>query len=151
MHYKCYKNKLTKLQQDTHTLTLTTKCKTQLNIYDKKPDNELNIDEFESYALSRLKVLRWIETQSSVGKSISDTLHSILQKNNLHIAMIDQISHFIGRLCFCQTSQLQRWFLKYETILFSARYKKASLEQREFAHSKLCGADKSYDIYSKKK
>eukprot|EP01084_Bolivina_argentea_P016533 30931_1 len=137
MHWNCYKNKSLKLQPDTDTLTVRKKCKNQFSTYTKPPDIEFNMDEFECYALSRLKVLRWIETQTSIGKSISDTLHSVIQKNNLHIAMNDQVSHFSGRLCFCQTSERRRWFLKLETILFEARYKKASLEQVQFVHNEL--------------
>eukprot|EP01084_Bolivina_argentea_P016531 30924_1 len=125
------------------------RAKNVLTAYTKYPDVEFNIDEFECYALSRLKVLRWIETQTGVGKSVSDSLHAVLKKNNLHIPLYDQISHFIGRLCFCQTTERRRWFLNTEKILFEARYKAANEEQKRRIHNKLCGNSASYETFSK--
>merc|ERR1719445_1000972 len=110
-----------------------------LSGYTASPDVEFNIDEFESYALSRLNVLRWIEKQSGLGNPIQDTLHTVILRNNLHIPQHDEISHFIGRLCFCQTLERRRWFLSTEKALFEARYKTASDAAKMMVHQQLCG------------
>jgi len=110
-----------------------------LSGYTTSPDVEFNIDEFESYALSRLNVLRWIEKQSGLGHPIQDNLHTIILQNNLHIPQNDEISHFIGRLCFCQTLERRRWFLSTEKALFEARYKTAADAAKKAVHKQLCG------------
>eukprot|EP01084_Bolivina_argentea_P016528 30920_1 len=148
MHYNCYKNESKELQPDTHILTVRNKTINQLNTYSDKPNIEFNIDELESYALSRLKVLRWIDSQTSARKSIANSLHRILQDNYLHIKKHDQLSHFIARICFCQTSERRRWFVKLESQLFAERYRTANLKQIQSVHSELCGG-KTYDILSK--
>lgn len=120
-----------------------------LSGYTASPDVEFNIDEFESYALSRLNVLRWIEKQSGLGNPIQDNLHTIILQNNLHIPQHDEISHFIGRLCFCQTLERRRWFLSTEKALFEARYKTASDTAKKAVHEQLCGGYAEYDVLSK--
>jgi len=61
----------------------------------------------------------------------------------------DEISHFIGRLCFCQTVERRRWFLKTEKVLFEARYKMASDADKLQIHKELCGGVSSYATLTK--
>jgi len=120
-----------------------------LSSYTSSPDVEFNIDEFESYALSRLNVLRWVEKQIGLGNPITDNLHTVILRNNLHIPQHDEISHFIGRLCFCQTLERRRWFLSTEKALFEARYKTASDAAKTMVHQQLCGGANEYKVLSK--
>jgi len=78
---------------------------------------------------------------------IQDTLHTIILQNNLHIPQHDEISHFIGRLCFCQTLERRRWFLSTEKALFEARYKTACDSAKKAVHQQLCGGAAGYAEY----
>lgn len=121
----------------------------ELSAYTASPDIEFNIDEFEQYAVSRLNVLRWIEKQSGLGLPIKDNIHNIIRKYNLHIPLNDQISHFIGRLCFCQTTDRRKWFLQTEKALFEARYVTSTDNDKICVHEELCKGISSYDTYYK--
>jgi len=120
-----------------------------LSGYSESPNVEFNIDEFESFAISRLNVLRWVEKQIGLGMPIDDTLTYKLQENGLHKPLQDEISHFIGRLCFCQTTERRRWFLQTEKALFEARYKLAQPEDQRRVHQQLCSGYASYKVVTK--
>ena len=70
--------------------------------------SNINPNSFQQLIQTLNIVLRWIEKQTGLGRPIIDNLQSILMANNLHIPLNDEISHFIGRLCFCQTYVLLR-------------------------------------------
>jgi len=123
-----------------------------VSAYSESPSVEFNIDEFESYAISRLNVLRWVEKQIGLGKPLQDetgTLGHMLKDNGLHIPLQDEISHFIGRLCFCQTTERRRWFLQTEKALFEARYKLAQDLDKRRVHQQLCGGFTAYQVKTK--
>lgn len=44
----------------------------------------------------------------------------------------DHYSHFILRLAYCKTPDLQAWFIKQEAALFRLRFLAAGPEEREF-------------------
>lgn len=124
---------------------------TRLSLYDIPPLEEVTLEEFETWAIERLKVL--IEIESCVArqksmKDITDTIKPILLKylplspgprDNgaiLQERRKDHYSHFILRLVFCRTEDLRKKFVKNETILFKVRYNMMQpKEQKEFINA----------------
>lgn len=124
----------------------------RLSFYDIPPLDEITLEEFESWAIDRLKILIEIESCVARSKSIKDIeviIKPLLLKylplssdtgNNsatiLQERKKDHYSHYILRLVFCRSEDLRKKFIKNETILFKIRY--GSLqpkEQQEFIHS----------------
>ncbi|CAO0803387.1 unnamed protein product [Mucor circinelloides] len=114
----------------------------RVNFYLKPPPSEITIEEFETFALDRLQVLRAIETatvrnrdlKTEIAKTIeeylplksnmskSDTLYEERRK--------DHISHFVLRMAYCRSEDLRDWFVKQETALFKYRFEQESLEEK---------------------
>lgn len=108
------------------------------SFYTVPPLEEITLEEFEQWAIDRLKVL--IEIESCVARSkpfreIEATLRPLLLKYlplspeaSLNAATIlqerkkDHYLHFILRLVFCRTEDLRKKFVKNETILFRIRF-----------------------------
>ncbi|KAL3784419.1 hypothetical protein HJC23_001303 [Cyclotella cryptica] len=94
-----------------------------VDMYSDIPSFELSLDEFEEYALARLKVLRKIEelkTRNTPQEAFRSSLSQSL-KTNLPTPKIDTASHFILRAAYCRSEDLRRWFLAQECKLFSFR------------------------------
>mmetsp|Transcript_9268 Transcript_9268/g.19539 ORF Transcript_9268/g.19539 Transcript_9268/m.19539 type:complete len:512 (-) Transcript_9268:1164-2699(-) len=110
-----------------------------VDMYLDVPSCELSLDEFEEYALARLKVLRKIEEmktrnlptdiyRTQLDASIKSNLATISsstdskRKNDAYESKkIDIASHFILRAAYCRTEDLRRWFLTQECHLFRHR------------------------------
>ncbi|ODV95490.1 hypothetical protein PACTADRAFT_50205 [Pachysolen tannophilus NRRL Y-2460] len=123
----------------------------RLNLYDIPPLNEITLEEFETWAIDRLKILIEIESCQLRGrnfKEISAHLKPILAKllpltsNSKDSSLLiserkkDHYSHFILRLAFCRSEELRARFVKAETILFKIRYDLLSIqEQKNFVKS----------------
>ncbi|KAJ3054937.1 DNA primase large subunit [Rhizophlyctis rosea] len=125
-----------------------------LNFYTDPPPYELTLNEFETYALARLKVLKTCETariRSKDAKKIDEHIESVVSKelplarnSQLKGGRVkakeaydqrrkDHISHFILRLAYCQTEDLRQWFIKQEVALFDYRFRiEESAEQEAF-------------------
>lgn len=53
------------------------------------------------------------------------TLTNVMNDQGLfQDAQLDEISHFILRLCYCQSEELRRWFLQHELLLFQFRLRR---------------------------
>ncbi len=106
-----------------------------LSFYSEAPQEELTLDEFETYAFDRLRLLRKIEdfrTRGFEGKELSFKMSNIIrnfmpQKDHRK----DLVSHFILRLVFCQKEDDRRWFLTNECHLFKHRLDELSPVQRK--------------------
>lgn len=114
---------------------------TDVDMYLDVPSFELSLDEFEEYALARLKVLRKIEemkTRNLTPELFRSQLDTSI-KTNLTISTsdskkinasetkkIDVASHFILRAAYCRTEDLRRWFLAQECRLFRHRLETVS-------------------------
>eukprot|EP01084_Bolivina_argentea_P295973 509680_1 len=106
-----------------------------LSVYNEKPTIEVTLDKFEQIALSRLRVLRWIEIQKlQKGKSLlniddinnKNTTHLIdllIQNNLTNNTQYDNLSHFICRIAFCSLKEYSSWFIQHEVTLFELKYK----------------------------
>lgn len=119
----------------------------RLSFYDIPPLEEITLEEFENWAIDRLKVLIEIEScvaRSKTQKEIELILKPVLSKlmplspliagtNEEQVAQErkkDHYSHFILRLVFCRTEDLRKKFIKNETILFKIRYNSLQASER---------------------
>lgn len=127
--------------------------KSRLSFYDVPPTSEITLEEFEMWAIDRLKILIEIESCQARSKSLKEIETSIkplllkympLTPNGTtsHQERIkDHYSHYILRLVFCRSEELRKKFIKNETTLFKIRYNllqpKEQLEFIEIYHDKL--------------
>ncbi|KAK6455277.1 DNA-directed DNA polymerase alpha, DNA primase subunit [Scheffersomyces xylosifermentans] len=125
----------------------------RLSFYDVPPLDEITLEEFEMWAIDRLKILIEIEScvaRSKSVKEIESTIKPMLLKylplnssgpDVLQERKKDHYSHYILRLVFCRTEELRKKFIKNETQLFKVRYNLLQpKEQQEFVdyyHNKL--------------
>ncbi|KAK7693362.1 hypothetical protein QCA50_002930 [Cerrena zonata] len=124
----------------------------RLNFYDRPPLDDITIEEFETCALDRLRVLAEIES-SFVRNRTWDELKNVTQNQsekylplNSRTALTvdrdserrkDHIGHYVLRLAFCRSEDLRRRFVKAELALFRIRYDTDDAdERRDFVSSK---------------
>lgn len=123
----------------------------RLNFYTSPPTQDIKLEEFEQWAIDRLRVLAELEACSFRNKSPPETaLHMkpILEKylplisnphssstaslSPVHIAQRkkDHYSHFILRLAFASTKELRQRFARLETMLFRLRFEDDNTSDR---------------------
>ncbi|KAF3051606.1 hypothetical protein E8E11_001432 [Didymella keratinophila] len=123
----------------------------RLNFYILPPTAEITLEEFEQWAIDRLKVLSELEACTFRNKGPEETaeyMKSILDKylpmragtsngaNLQEERKKDHYSHFILRLAFSATEDLRRRFSRLETMLFQLRFKDDDyVERREFVRT----------------
>jgi len=121
-----------------------------LQLYNCPPTDDISLEQFEDWAVERLRLLRAIETQNMSGKTKFsqewvDAICKELEKHGLEKYLelaerervsgkkipvevqqenrrVDHISHFILKLAYCRTEELRRWFVTHETDLFRLRW-----------------------------
>ncbi|KAF9500942.1 DNA primase, large subunit [Pleurotus eryngii] len=118
----------------------------RLNVYDRPPAFDVTLEEFETAALDRLRVLAEIESSAVRGRSWEETksvtgahckkylpLHSSSAKYIDRDAerRKDILGHFVLRLAFSRSDELRRRFLKAELTLFKVRYDDSDMAERE--------------------
>uniref|UniRef100_A0A3Q7G0A7 DNA primase large subunit n=1 Tax=Solanum lycopersicum TaxID=4081 RepID=A0A3Q7G0A7_SOLLC len=102
-----------------------------LPLYRSAPPLEVRLEDFELYAIDRLRVLKGISDALSRGKKPDEMEKLVLDlwKTNMrhqHSSELlnkDIISHFVLRLVYCRTEELRKWFLSIETTLFRYRFR----------------------------
>lgn len=124
-----------------------------LQLYLKPPSGDISLEEFESIAYDRLKVLRILEQATLMGNKlyspewkiaiigymkkdglrnyinlIQSTGANIDSDSDVTIRREDHISHFILRLCYCRSLDLRTWFVARETELFKLRFSNLTSE-----------------------
>ncbi|KAL2612907.1 hypothetical protein R1flu_024599 [Riccia fluitans] len=113
----------------------------RLSFYQNSSDVDVSLEDFEQFALDRLRVLKAIEEARTRGRKQEDvdTLVIDLWRKHMRtpsaadLAAKDMISHFVLRLAYCRTEDLRRWFLGMETALFRARFRAETPDaQRKF-------------------
>ncbi|KAK9237296.1 eukaryotic and archaeal DNA primase, large subunit-domain-containing protein [Lipomyces kononenkoae] len=122
----------------------------RLNMYLIPPLAEITLDEFEEWALDRLRVLSEIETCLFRNRNMKMTEQSVKPLLEKYLPLSpnsvsgrvnkgsqldterkkDHYSHFILRLAFCRTEELRRRFVKAETVLFRMRYLSADVAEQ---------------------
>ncbi|PVU99464.1 hypothetical protein BB559_000708 [Furculomyces boomerangus] len=119
----------------------------RLSLYEKSPDLEISIEEFEIFALDRLKVLKEVELAYIRGPTTEQIQKRIIEVSTKYLPLSgrkhkpinvlvserrkDYVSHFILRLSFSRTEELRSWFVKQESNLFKARFMNFDKEDQE--------------------
>lgn len=118
-----------------------------LQLYLTPPLGEISLEDFESMAFDRLKVLRILEQATLMGHKLFSpewkmAVLGYLKKDGLRkyanlllnsgansetdadlsMRREDHISHFILRLCHCRTADERSWFMQREVELFKFRF-----------------------------
>ncbi|BEI91672.1 uncharacterized protein CcaverHIS019_0404920 [Cutaneotrichosporon cavernicola] len=134
----------------------------RLNFYDKPPILDITLDEFETAALTRLRVLTYLEAlqqRSLPPAQLSSTLaaylkqHLPLSANTARSAdldgerRLDAIGHWVLRLAFCRSPELRARFVRAETALFKHRFESDDLSERAMF---LSGLDLSWTVVGDK-
>ncbi|KAI0709357.1 DNA primase large subunit [Earliella scabrosa] len=125
----------------------------RLNFYDKPPIEDITIEEFETAALDRLRVLAEIESCYARNRTFKE-MQSVIMDNvcqkylelnrTTHQTKLvdverrkDHIGHFVLRLAFCRSEDLRKRFVKAETTLFKLRYEtEDTVERAAFLNSR---------------
>ncbi|SSD58344.1 related to DNA primase large subunit [Saccharomycodes ludwigii] len=118
-----------------------TSTNTFLTIYDQPPRGEITLDQFEIWAIERLKLLMELESLTQRNKSLKeieaiikpmlDKMYPISSGTPLTFQRKkDYYSHFILRLCFCRSKELRAKFIRNETLLFNLRYEMLPLSEQ---------------------
>lgn len=117
----------------------------KLSFYDLPPQGEITLDQFEIWAIDRLKILLEIESCISRNKTVKEIetiikpqFQKLLPFNteNFEDKKKDYYSHFILRLCFCRSKELREKFVRAETLLFKIRFSMlTSYDQIKFVQS----------------
>ncbi|KAI1151258.1 DNA primase, large subunit [Nemania diffusa] len=123
----------------------------RLSFYATPPTADITLEQFEQWAIDRLRILAELEACSFRNKSQPDTdahmkpllkKYLFLQPNSTSSSQRfeerqkDHYSHFILRLAFASTEDLRRRFSRVETMLFRLRLTDEGLrEKTEFIKS----------------
>ncbi|KAF9619265.1 hypothetical protein IFM89_006452 [Coptis chinensis] len=106
-----------------------------LPLYKSAPPLEVRLDDFELFAIDRLRVLKGISDGLSRGKKpdemqklVDELWRANMRHQNASEVTKDIISHFVLRLVYCRTDELRKWFLTMETTLFRYRFKLETLD-----------------------
>ncbi|WIA35478.1 hypothetical protein OEZ86_003910 [Tetradesmus obliquus] len=110
----------------------------ELSMYKEVPTGEISLEEFEEYALDRLRVLKAIEEAKLRSKSedtIQADVETLLKKHmqgssRQQTYRKDVLSHHILRLAYCRTADLRSWLLAQEALLFKFRFKALGRQQQ---------------------
>ncbi|KAF5315758.1 hypothetical protein D9611_004627 [Ephemerocybe angulata] len=118
----------------------------RLNFYDKPPLFDVAIEEFETCALDRLRVLAEIESSAARNRTWEESTLAVRTQCDKHLVMKpnsskyddldeqrrkDHLSHFVLRLAFCRSEDLRRRYVKAESTLFRMRYEDDAHADRE--------------------
>ncbi|KAH9484214.1 DNA primase large subunit [Psilocybe cubensis] len=117
-----------------------------LNFYDEPPTFDVTIEDFETSALDRLRILAEIESSAARNRSWEETKQVTSAQCSKYLPLSptmtkslerdaqrrrDHLSHFVLRLAFCRSEDLRRRFVKAETTLFKIRYDEDIATERE--------------------
>ncbi|XP_078256140.1 DNA primase large subunit [Rhinoraja longicauda] len=125
-----------------------------LQLYPLPPHGVVSLQQFESLAVERLKLLKSIETigisyargSENYKKKLENELRKLKfpyrvcseeKLDDYEMRRKDHISHFILRLAYCQSEDLRRWFIQQELDLFRFRFGELRDQQQEFLNH--CG------------
>nr|VDD22171.1 unnamed protein product [Brassica oleracea] len=108
----------------------------KIPLYLTAPQMEVRLEEFELFAVDRLRVLKGVSDGLARGRNPKemDDLVDTLWKEHMRdpdasvMFNKDIISHFVLRLVYCRSDELKKWFLSMETALFRHRFRLQNFE-----------------------
>ncbi|TDL27346.1 DNA primase, large subunit [Rickenella mellea] len=118
----------------------------RLNFYDKPPQDDITLEDFETFAIERLRVLAEIESAIVRNKTFEELKATVKTQSDKHLPLNsntarsidkdaerrrDYLSHFVLRLAMCRSEELRRRFVKAEMTLFRIRYETDDSAERE--------------------
>ncbi|BGP18449.1 hypothetical protein JCM10213_003182 [Rhodosporidiobolus nylandii] len=118
----------------------------RLNLYERPPLEELTLEEFEVWAIDRLRLLADIEAAQARNRPFAEVKDIVEKRAKEYLPLHsdtsravdvekerkkDQYSHFILRLAFCRSEELRQRFLKAEKELFRIRYETDDPNERK--------------------
>ncbi|KAI3637636.1 hypothetical protein MIR68_004285 [Amoeboaphelidium protococcarum] len=128
-------------------ITASLEYPARLTMYKDAPSLEISLEEFELFAVDRLKVL--LELESAVLRNRTDEQMRTLFRDHLkklfpfspnNAATLgvdvdeerrkDYISHFILRLSYSRTDEQRSWFMRNEAVLFKMRWEMLTDDER---------------------
>lgn len=113
--------------------------------YERPPSLDITLDEFETCALSRLRVLSHIETLSHRNLPPAQLQTAIATYTKQHLPLSsntartvnldeerrrDEIGHWVLRLAFSRSPELRARFVRAETALFKHRFETDDVAER---------------------
>lgn len=105
----------------------------------------MTLEQFESYALNRLRVLAEIESSFVRNRTQEDLRQIIITQQKKYLPLNsntavtidhdeerkrDHVSHFVLRLAFCRSEELRKRFVKAEGTLFKVRWETDDRKER---------------------
>ncbi|WVQ83184.1 hypothetical protein IAT38_005323 [Cryptococcus sp. DSM 104549] len=118
----------------------------RLSFYERPPNLDITLDEFETCAIARLRVLAHIESLSQRSLPPAQFHSAIAAYGKEHLPLSsntaknvnldeerrrDEIGHWVLRLSFSRSPDLRERFMKNEVALFKARYETDDKAERE--------------------
>ncbi|KZT58067.1 DNA primase, large subunit [Calocera cornea HHB12733] len=118
----------------------------RLNFYDTPPQDDVTVEDFETFAIDRLRVLAEIESSLIRNRTPEELRLVTLAQCKKYLPLSantasgidrfaerrkDHISHFVLRLAFCRSEELRRRLVKAETTLFKIRYADDDTRERQ--------------------
>ncbi|TVY18277.1 putative DNA primase large subunit [Lachnellula arida] len=119
--------------------------KHRLNFYATPPTADITLEQFEQWAIDRLRVLAELEACSFRNKSPAETATHMKPLLDKYLPLSsstsgstalqaerqkDHYSHFILRLAFASTEDLRRRFSRVESMLFRLRFQADDARER---------------------
>lgn len=129
------------LQDVQPTSRAAARSKVALSMYADLPAGEIAIEEFERFAMDRLRVLKGIDDLKVKGFRADQMQEKVIELYDRHMGATsreerqrkDVVSHFVLRLAYCRTEDLRRWLINQECDLFRARFREMlPSEQKAF-------------------
>lgn len=114
--------------------------------YDTPPQFDITLEEFEEWALDRLRILAEIESCFARNRTHEDLKNIVMLQQKKYLTLNsntaknadldserrkDHVGHFVLRLAFCRSEDLRRRFVKAELALFRVRFETDDREERE--------------------
>ncbi|KAK4052341.1 DNA primase subunit pri2 [Microbotryomycetes sp. JL201] len=123
----------------------------RLSFYEQPPLDEITVEQFEEWAIDRLRLLADIEAAQARNKSFEEMKTIVLDRSKQFLPLSsntakganldaerqkDLYSHFVLRLAFCRSEELRHRFVRAETTLFKIRWSNDdNAERNEFVRS----------------
>ncbi|KAL8279338.1 hypothetical protein RQP46_008375 [Phenoliferia psychrophenolica] len=118
----------------------------RLNFYDTPPTGDLTLEELETFAFDRLRLLADIESSQARNRSYKD-IETIVNSRSATFLPLhsnstkgvdldgerrkDEVSHFVNRFAFSGSEELRQRYVRAEKMLFRIRWEMNDPDERK--------------------